>query len=226
MINIRYYIIHCKQHTDRTFYVDVIKEWLGKPSEIFYGIYTKYVSLPRQLDFLHIFNRDFKFDDPSKFKFYLPGQIGCYLSHFKLLEKILTDKNNNLYVDDYSVIFEDDVTFDSGLHNQIEEIINNLKENCIDFDLIYLGNNSKNYGEHIVNNIYKVNPLRNCWGTHALLINNKNIEKLYYSTLNIKHEIDSQYKLNICDNIINGLVVYPSICGQKGEWFKSHIKEK
>lgn len=223
MVNINYYVIHCDEHNEREEYLNTITSLLGQPLEIIKGIYSKFVKLSDQLEFMKTFNSNFHFEENSNFEFYLSGQIGCYLSHFKILEKILNDKNSNLYVDDYSVVFEDDVTFEDNLHSQIENIVSTLEESNIDFDIIYLGNNNENKGTPIVSNIYSLDPNQNCWGTHALLLKNKNIEKLYYSVLSIRDEIDSHYKKSICNNVLDGFVVYPSICTQKD--FFSNIKE-
>jgi glycosyl transferase family 25 len=224
MVNINYYIIHCDEHEEREQYLKTIRTLLGKPIETIKGIYSKFVKLSDQLEFMKTFNSIFHFDKKSNFKFYLSGQIGCYLSHFKILEKILNNKNNNLYVDDYSVVFEDDVTFQDNLHSQIENIVSTLEKSNIDFDIIYLGNNNDNKGTHVVSNIYNLDPNKNCWGTHALLLKNKNIENLYYSVLSIRDEIDSHYKKCICNNILDGFVIYPSICSTQKE-FVSNIKE-
>ena len=148
--------------------------------------------------------------------------VTCLIS--KIVEKILNNnKNNNLLENDYSVVFEDDVTFDRCINLQVEEIIKNLNNSGIDFDVIFLGNHNNNHGQHVVSNIYKLDPNSYCWGTHAMLIKNKNVEKIYNSLLNIKYEIDGQYKIDIDSNILNGFVIYPCIAGQKYE-LVSHIK--
>jgi hypothetical protein len=68
---------------------------------------------------VHANNENISFEDD--FRFYLSGQIGCYLSHFSVIEKIMNEKNNNELKYDYSVIFEDDVTYIKP-SNPIEEI--------------------------------------------------------------------------------------------------------
>jgi len=221
-MSIYYNVIHCVEHTERDYYIDIIRDWLGRPLFVKNGIYTKYLELSRQLEYIKTFNDKFDFCSVSNFRFYYPGQVGCYLSHYKIVENILNDKNNNLFVDDYTVILEDDIGFPREFHDQIENIIIDLNNNSTDFDIIYLGNHNSNHNELVVNNIYTLDPNAPCWGTHAMLIKNKNVEKIYNSILNIKYEIDSQYKIDIDSNILNGFVIYPPICFQKE--FVSNIK--
>lgn len=224
IINVNLFnVIHCEEHKERDYYIDVIRNWLGRPVKLFNGIYTKYLELSRQLEYMKTFNNSFEFCSVHNFRFYYPGQVGCYLSHYKIIENILNDKNNNLSTDDYTVILEDDVAFPREFHDEIENIIIALNNNSTDFDIIYLGNNNSNHNELIVNNIYTLDPNVPCWGTHAMLIKNKNVEKIYNSLLNIKYEIDTQYKIDIVSNILNGFVIYPPICFQKND-FVSNIK--
>jgi GR25 family glycosyltransferase involved in LPS biosynthesis len=127
----------------------------------------------------------------------------------------MNDNNNNLFTNDYSVIFEDDVEFKKDLHFQIQQIIHNLSIQNVDFDVIFLGNLNNNKGKHIVGNVFYLNPEQECWGTHALLFKNKNIKKVYDSVLNFNWPIDIQYKVSACNNEITAIVTYPSICIQK-----------
>jgi len=220
---IYYSLIHCIEHSSRDYYIDIIREWLGKPVEVLKGVYSKYINLSLSLEYMQTFNPNFKFDENSNFRFVLPGEIGCYLSHFKFIEKILNNYKNNLFVNDYSVVFEDDVAFDRNLHDEIEQIIINIETKQIDFDIIFLGNLNDNCGEYVVHNVYKINNYQECWGTHALLIKNKNIEKIYNSLLNIRAQIDIHYASLIKDQTLNGFVIFPSICRQKDD-FNSTIK--
>jgi FkbM family methyltransferase len=220
--NIVYNLIHCVEHTERDYYIDIIRDWLGRPIELCKGVYTKNVPLSEQLEYMKSFNKKFDYNENHNFRFYYSGQVGCYLSHYKIVENILNDTNNNLFTDDYTVILEDDIGFLREFHDQIENIILNMNNNSIDFDLIYLGNNNSNHGTHIVDNIYKLDPQIPCWGTHGMLIKNKNVETIYNSILKIKDEIDCHYYKSINENSINGYVVYPSICFQQN--FVSNIK--
>ena len=125
----------------------------------------------------------------------------------------------------YSVIFEDDVLFNIGIHDKINKIIYDVEviANC-DFDIIFLGNLTNNHGTRLINNIYYMDPKANCWGTHALLINNKNIEKIYGALCNIKCEIDRHYADCIINGILKGLFVYPCDCLQDQKLYSNIIE--
>jgi GR25 family glycosyltransferase involved in LPS biosynthesis len=205
-VNINYYMIHCIEHTYRDKFIGDLILKLKKPINMFNGIYTKNVSLDNQIKYINNFDKNLKLN----FKFYLQGQIGCYLSHHKIIENIM---NNNLNYE-YSVIFEDDVIFGKYLNNSINKIIIDLNSLNIDFDLIFLGNCSNNKGTNLINNIYYIDINNNCWGTHALLINNKNIKKIYDLNCNITNEIDTHYASLLKNKKLNGFVIYPSLCLQ------------
>jgi GR25 family glycosyltransferase involved in LPS biosynthesis len=213
-MNIKYILIHCSQHTEREKHIKKIFKTLKQPIDVFNGIYVKNISLDEQEECITTFDNNIRFDERRNYRFSLSGQIGCYLSHFKVIEEIMTNKKNNLLDSDYSVIFEDDVKFNKYLHQDINQIICDLNTNNFDFDIIYLGNFNNNHANILTNNIYHLNKNTACWGTHALLINNKNIDKIYNVNCRIKGEIDNHYYLSIINNELNGLVIYPPICFQ------------
>ena len=209
----RYYIIHCKEHTEREPYINTLPKLLRHKIRLFEGSYTKNVKLTNQENHIQQFN--LKFNNDFRFKF--PGEIGCYLSHFNLIKHIMNNDHHR-----YTVIFEDDVTFEQGLHEKINDVINQTKD--IDYDIIFLGNINNNKGEHIKENIYHMDSSNSCWGTHALLINNKNISKIYNSLCSIKAEVDIHYRLECANKELNILTVYPILCDQRRN-FKSTIKD-
>lgn len=210
---IKYFIIHCKEHTERLSNIDKIKALLNKPITIFDGFYTKQVSVEylNKLQYYqeHDPNITMPINVQSK-----SGEIGCYLSHHMLIKHIM-DKSNK---DEYSVVFEDDVTFNPYICNDIDRIINNLKNKNVDWDIIFLGNIGKNHGKHIVNNIYTIDATRVCAGTHALLINNNNASKIYNNNCVITHAIDYQFKQSIDANKLNGYVIFRPLCFQNREY--------
>lgn len=208
---IKYYLIHCDEHVERDTYVRKLKEDFNQEITIFKGIYTKNVGFKDQQNYIKEFNPKIT----AIHKFCLPGEIGCYLSHFSLIEHIM--KHNE---SDYSVIFEDDVVFDTTtLHSDIEKII----QYNVDFDILFLGNNSNNKGEPIIDNIYHVNKQHHCWGTHALLIHNKHIEKIFNVNCTIRHTIDVHYTIANRCNRLNCVVIQPVLCGHNE--FKSNIQD-
>jgi hypothetical protein len=239
---VKYYLIHCPQHTERINHINAIMQQFPYPIEIFDGIYTANVELSKQNDALQSYDKKLRFNvdagsyyliydrqlmrnETDNFQFYLPGQIGCYLSHHMIIKQVMDDKLNNKNISDYTVIFEDDVQFSHNvdLHSAITNVINDMRSTQTDFDVIYLGSLNGNHGRNVTNNIYCVDVQDGCFGTHAMLINNANIEKIYQSNCNIIHAIDNQYFFNIVNNGINGVVglngfvIYPSICLQSSE---------
>jgi len=215
-MKINYYLIHCIEHKERIKHIqENILSRLGEPIEIFKGIYTKHIDLNNQVEYINRFDEKLHIDDG--FRFYLSGQLGCYFSHFRIIEKIM-DECKNIKMgspNDYSVIFEDDALFDTGIHDKINKIIFDLDVIAnYDFDIIFLGNLTNNHGTRIINNIYFMDPSANCWGTHAILLNNKNIEKIYSALCNIKCEIDRHYAESIKNGKLKGLFIYPCICLQ------------
>ena len=203
---LNYYMIHCIEHKEREENIKLIKAKLNKPIIIFNGINTKNIFLEDQIIFINNFNKNIK----SSFKFNKNGQIGCYLSHFKVIENIMNNKLDY----DYSVIFEDDILFGKYLNTNINKIIIDLENLNLDFDLIFLGNCNNNRGSHVINNIYNIDKDKSCWGTHALLIKNKNIKKIFNLNCDITHEIDTHYASLIKNKKLNGFVIYPSLCFQ------------
>jgi GR25 family glycosyltransferase involved in LPS biosynthesis len=122
----------------------------------------------------------------------MKGQVGCYLSHYNIYKKIRQDNRLG-----YTIVFEDDfVIKDENLLNKIKKIIENTNKKEIDFDLLFLGNLKDNHGTQIVDNLYYVDKSNNLYGTHAYVVNNKNINKIISKTENIDRPIDN--KLEDC----------------------------
>jgi GR25 family glycosyltransferase involved in LPS biosynthesis len=153
-------------------------------------------------------------------------EIGCYMSHLKMYDKIKLDNTvNNNNNNHYSVIFEDDIDIVStNFLKEIEVSINFLNNNKLDFDVIYLGTLNQNHGESINNeNLYKIDKNNELHGTHGMLINNKNIDKLLTLLKPIKLAIDNEYSELIKTDKINAYVIYPHIVNQQVENLKSTI---
>lgn len=150
------------------------------------------------------------------------NQLGCYLSHRDIIYNIMTNKN---YRDnyEYSIIFEDDMRIDcKNLENEVIKILDSLESKRIyDFDIIFLGNLNKNHGEHIANNVYKLDSNNRLWGTQGYLVKNFNIEKIYNKIRKMNMPIDNKYELLLRRRELNGYVIYPYLVSQNG--MKSQI---
>lgn len=198
-INIDYYVIHIKDYTkpQSKLRIKNIKEneiKLKQKINFFDGIDGKKID----------FNNLEKYHPQLKNNYitdYL-GEIGCYLSHFNLINNL--EENNN-----YSVIFEDDFFINKNdLHDNILEIINKIK---IDFDILYLSNNYNNHGINYIDNIYFPDKNNVIYGTQAYIIKNKNKSKIINNLLNINEPIDVKFKSLIDSNKLNSLIIFPII---------------
>ena len=148
-------------------------------------------------------------------------EIGCYLSHLNIYKKIKKDNKKG-----YTIIFEDDfIVNSSNFKDDVKKAIDKLNNKSIDFDFLYLGSNQINYGEYIIDYLYYVNPKQNLYGTHAYVINNKNIDKIIDKIKIIKHQIDIIIQDLSKNNIFNTVIMYPYTVIQNKS-FKSTVDNK
>jgi GR25 family glycosyltransferase involved in LPS biosynthesis len=205
--NINYYVIHMEKNTNRIDNIKKNENKLNNHIQIFNAIVGNNVDLTN----LSIYEKKLI----NNFDYRYKGEIGCYLSHLMLLKSLL---NNNT---GYTVIFEDDFKIiDNNLDLKINNILSSID---IDFDILYLGNLNDNHSNLYKNNIYYIDSQKPLWGTHAYLINNKNIKKIYNTLLNMDKAIDNKIKENFDNKILNGLVIYPILVNQN-EIFNSTIR--
>jgi GR25 family glycosyltransferase involved in LPS biosynthesis len=195
-------------------HIEYIKKQFNKEITIFPGVYTRYVPINKQVEYITNLKNKMHFDETKGFRFKHSGEIGCYLSHYYVIETIMNN-NKETSMFDYSVIFEDDVTSDfNNLHDKIENIIKKINNQGIDFDIIFLGTRNGNKGQHIVDDIFYLDKNAECWGTHALLINNKNAEKIFNLGCSITGQIDIHYTNLAVNGKLTCLVISPIICDQ------------
>ena len=148
-------------------------------------------------------------------------EIGCYLSHYNIYKKIKKDNKRG-----YTIIFEDDfIVNSSNFKDDVKKAIDKLNNKSIDFDFLYLGSNQINYGENIIDKLYYVNPKQNLYGTHAYVINNKNIDKIIDNIKIIKNPIDVIIQDLSKNHIFNTVIMYPYIVIQNKS-FKSTVNNK
>lgn len=199
--DINYYVIHMKKHTNRIENIKKNEMKLNNHIKIFEAIDATYLDINN----LSIYEENLV----NNFNFIYKGEVGCYLSHLMLIKSLL---NNNT---GYTVIFEDDFkVIEDDLVTKINNILSLIN---IDFDLLYLGNLNNNHGNIYKENIYFIDVHEYLWGTHAYLINNKNIKKIYNSLLNMDKAIDNKIKENIDTNILTALIIYPTVVDQNDQ---------
>ena len=101
----------------------------------------------------------------------LPGEIGCYLSHYQLLQKIARAKI------DIAVILEDDIILQNGWHFILEQL-----KNCnYQWDMVRLCGLRKRRFTKLtaLNNDYDLVKLHNvACGTQGYVVNAQGAEKL------------------------------------------------
>ena len=147
-------------------------------------------------------------------------EIGCYMSHLKIYD-IIKEKGNS----GYSIIFEDDFKISSDhFLKDVYSSLNYLKEHNLDFDVLYLGTHTENHGELINDKTYKIDKGKDLYGTHAMLINHKNIDKIIENLKFIKVPIDVEYTQLCRSDKINADVIFPHIVNQQNEKLTSTIQ--
>jgi GR25 family glycosyltransferase involved in LPS biosynthesis len=145
------------------------------------------------------------------------GEIGCYMSHSKIY-KLIKERNQP----GYSVYFEDDFNIvDDDFLNKVNRAIEILKDR--DFDIMYLGTNYKNHGEHIKDHVYKIDKGNSLYGAHAILINNKKIDKIIECTKFITVPIDVRLEELCRSDELIGTVIYPHLVLQQFDSMDSTI---
>lgn len=138
---------------------------------------------------------------------YKKREIGCYLSHYNIYKKILENQNSK-----YTIIFEDDFQIKSdNLMKDVKKALDSINE---DFDMLYLGNHDNNKGELFKNNIYRIDFNNRLTGTHAYVINNKNIQKIVDETKFVDAAIDWKIFNLSKEKKLNVFVIYPTIVDQ------------
>jgi len=137
-------------------------------------------------------------------------EIGCYLSHLNIYKKIKKDNKKG-----YTIIFEDDFVIKSdNLLHEIKKIISVLNNKNIDFDMIFLGNLRDNHGKNIQDNIYYLDNTVSLSGTHAYIVNNKNINRIIEKIKKITNAIDTKIQNLSYKKIINSILIFPNLVVQ------------
>jgi len=229
--NLDIYIIHCKDFKDREEIIHKAIEQLknegNKNIEIFESVNTSKVdlTLDNQLKVLQMYDKNLNFDNSKKFTFYKSGQIGCYLGHHLAIKNIFEKMKKTKNINDYSIIFEDDILLEDNFTKSVKEIIDYFEFINETFDVIYLGHLNDNKGTVKHNNIYNLNKQYWNFGAHGLLVNNKSVEKLYRYNCNILHEIDNHYKLLYNKDLIHAYYMNKALVKQNRQIF-SYINLK
>lgn len=115
-----------------------------------------------------------------------PNEIGCYLSHVKVYEKILLSDQ------EIHLILEDDVYFINNFKNKLFQILDRVK--LVEWDVFYIGINCYwpecKKGKYVYRPLGIYYPDNIAYGTHAYLIKKSTINKIYDSLFPIRWAID------------------------------------
>lgn len=205
------YVIHCNKHTERLPNIEYHLKTLFPQLKIWNGVVINN-SIPCVEKEMQKYNSELLVKNDKVFK--TLGEIGCYLSHHTLLKHIKETKSTAKY----TLILEDDGML-------LKEAANiELKADQTEFDILYLGLNNENKNKHISDTIYSIDTSKCIQGTHAYVVNNNKINKIYENTLNPIGPIDYHYEILIKNNTINAVIFYPYLCVQDRESFHSTIK--
>ena len=122
------------------------------------------------------------------------GGIGCFLSHFNLAKRLLTEKEN---IDAY-IVFEDDTAIPKNLLTHVEK---NMSEVPDDWDYLMFYT-IRARGDDVNK---KINKLKSFWGLNGYIINKKGARKLVEeaNATKIDGQIDSYLSRMIQQNKMN-----------------------
>lgn len=206
------YVIHCQKHIERLPNIDHHLKKLFPQLKIWDGIMINN-NVPFLQKEMQKYDNNITVKNEHIFK--TLGEIGCYLSHHSLLKHITETKSPA----NYTLILEDDGMLSSDTVN-IEHILDK-----VEFDILYLGLNNENRNKRITDTIYTIDKKKPIQGTHAYVVNNKNINKIYESILTPIGPIDYQYEISIKKDTINAVIFFPYLCIQDRKSFHSTIKQ-
>ncbi|XP_044517284.1 inactive glycosyltransferase 25 family member 3 [Gracilinanus agilis] len=71
--------------------------------------------------------------DPYSGRTLTKGEVGCFLSHYSIWEEMVTRGLERV------VVFEDDVRFEAGFRRRLERLMEEVAQEQLQWDLIYLG---------------------------------------------------------------------------------------
>lgn len=141
------------------------------------------------------------------------GMIGCFLSHFFILQEALINGYKRI------AIFEDDVILENDFKLKFETAFSQVPEK---WELLYLG-----YYERLGQDGFKIRISENVvipkdtWGTHGFMVQNEGIKKMWEKLKVIKTHIDVQISQEIVPDLYT-YCLYPALCRQSG--IKSDIQ--
>lgn len=118
------------------------------------------------------------------------GQLGCLLSHVKILEDAKKNNFENI------LVLEDDIIFCKNFKKKLFNLVKKVKKNEKEFDMLYLGCSQKHDWKDIImkDDYYLGNKMD---GTFAMILNKRIFNKTIQIANKLKQPIDRLYYNNI-----------------------------
>jgi glycosyl transferase family 25 len=210
------FVINLKSRTDR---IENIKNLIknlnidNKKIELFEAVVGKDIPKDDINNMLSISSLNSLYNESNNHKdIRSKGAIGCYLSHYKIWEKMINHNLNNI------IILEDDIGTDAN-EKELNEYINSIPE---DYDIGILSwfslwfdrldNPKKN---SIINNYWNKYNSVNIFSTGAYLLSKKGAKKLIKNAFPICYQVDAYFNiLNYVDKNFIRYVAKESIINQ------------
>jgi len=147
-----------------------------------------------------------KGDDQANHPNLMPGEVGCYLSHFNIISEAKARGLKSI------LILEDDVVFTD---NVLEKFFEGYKHIPEDWEMIYLGCNHKKPYTRINDRVVKCNY---AYTTSAYIIKDTVYDKLLEATRFVNRQIDVQYAELQAAGQINAYAFHPWLMYQEDGW--------
>ena len=139
------------------------------------------------------------------------NEIGCYMSHYRLYQKIASSGNPK----GYTVILEDDFVLDDDFENKLTKGLEQFVEK--DFDILFLENVAQNIGKKTeTQQICEIDKKKDLYGLLGYLVKNANIQKVIQNTNHMTTAIDHQLENAIFQNELVAYTFCPFIVKQAG----------
>jgi hypothetical protein len=196
-------------------------KWIRKPNSKFNGLFDKaYVinmeNRPDRMQRSNIRLKDLginyeRFEavnghNQEKHAHLLPGEVGCYMSHFNILRDAKESDYNSFLVLEDDVVFVDDFT---------EKFFDGYKYIPEDWDMIYLGCNHKKPYTRINDHVVKCNF---AYTTSAMIIRSKSYDKLIEATKHMHRQIDVVFAEMQAAGQLNAYAFHPWLMYQEDGW--------
>uniref|UniRef100_A0AC34GYM6 Uncharacterized protein n=1 Tax=Panagrolaimus sp. ES5 TaxID=591445 RepID=A0AC34GYM6_9BILA len=123
------YVINLKRRPERLQKMDLIMKLLGIKYQVFEAVDGKALT-NEDLSILRFMQ---EYEDPFAKRPMTMGEVGCFLSHYKIWEDMVKQNYQNV------IIFEDDIKFAVNSTNVLNSVMEDLIKTQLEWDIIYLG---------------------------------------------------------------------------------------